>query len=77
MLWQIWTSTAFLKEYLSAAGEADFVPHERGELQVLLDTFVLEKAIYELGYELNNRPAWIGIPLRGIEHLLGVDSEPA
>jgi hypothetical protein len=29
---------------------------------------LLEKAIYELGYELNNRPAWVGIPLQGLPH---------
>ncbi|MGA2410008.1 MAG: putative maltokinase, partial [Candidatus Binataceae bacterium] len=76
-LWQAWTSAVFLKEYLAVAGQMPFVPQERGELCMLLETFVLEKAIYELGYELNNRPAWAGIPLRGIEHVLGVDSEPA
>jgi maltose alpha-D-glucosyltransferase/alpha-amylase len=32
---------------------------------------VLEKAVYELGYELNNRPDWVRIPLQGILHLLG------
>jgi predicted trehalose synthase len=43
---------------------------------------LLEKAIYELGYELNNRPAWLAIPLEGIEELLnkgrsGFDPKPA
>jgi maltose alpha-D-glucosyltransferase/alpha-amylase len=37
---------------------------------VLLDAFVLEKAVYELNYELNNRPDWVRIPLRGILQLL-------
>jgi maltose alpha-D-glucosyltransferase/alpha-amylase len=32
--------------------------------------YLLEKAIYELGYELNNRPSWVGIPLGGISQLL-------
>ena len=36
------------------------------ETQTLLDAFVLEKALYELLYELNNRPAWIHIPIAGI-----------
>ena len=74
-LWQRWTSASFLKEYLAVAGTAPFTPQDREELQVLLDAFVLEKAIYELGYELNNRPAWAGIPLRGIESVLGVESD--
>jgi maltose alpha-D-glucosyltransferase/alpha-amylase len=32
--------------------------------------YLIEKALYELGYELNNRPDWIRIPLRGLRHLL-------
>lgn len=72
-LWSTWTSWAFLKSYLECAGDAPFVPADRGELRVLLDAFVLEKAIYELGYELNNRPDWVAIPLRAIEWIVGVD----
>ena len=75
VLWQRWTSASFLKEYLEVVATASFAPQDRQELQVLLDAFVLEKAIYELGYELNNRPAWAGIPLRGIESVLGVESD--
>ena len=39
---------------------------------MLLDTFLLEKALYEVRYELNNRPDWVPIPLRGILSLMGV-----
>jgi maltose alpha-D-glucosyltransferase/alpha-amylase len=42
-------------------------------LQVLLDAFLLEKAVYEIGYELNNRPDWLSIPLRGALQLVGQD----
>jgi maltose alpha-D-glucosyltransferase / alpha-amylase len=73
VLWQRWASALFLKEYLQVAANAPFIPADRDELRVLLDAFILEKAIYELGYELNNRPGWVGIPLRGIEFVLGVD----
>jgi maltose alpha-D-glucosyltransferase/alpha-amylase len=38
------------------------------ENDLLIRTFLLEKAIYELGYELNGRPDWVIIPLRGIEY---------
>jgi maltose alpha-D-glucosyltransferase/alpha-amylase len=41
----------------------------------MLDALVLEKAIYELGYELNNRPDWVRIPLQGILDLLGTRAE--
>ena len=37
---------------------------------MLLQAFLLEKAVYELGYELNNRPDWVSIPIKGIEMIL-------
>jgi maltose alpha-D-glucosyltransferase/alpha-amylase len=70
-LWQEWTSWAFLKAYLETAGASPLVPKDRDELKVLLDAFLLDKAIYELGYELNNRPDWVTIPLHGIEQIMG------
>ena len=70
-LWQEWTSWAFLKAYLETAGESPIVPKDQEELKALLDAFVLDKAIYELGYELNNRPDWVTIPLHGIEQIVG------
>jgi maltose alpha-D-glucosyltransferase/alpha-amylase len=42
------------------------VPSEPTHLKRLLDTLLLEKAAYELSYELNNRPDWVDIPLRGL-----------
>ena len=69
-LWHEWTSWAYLKAYLETAGESPIVPKDRDELKALLESFVLDKAIYELGYELNNRPEWVSIPLHGIEQLV-------
>jgi maltose alpha-D-glucosyltransferase / alpha-amylase len=68
--WYCWVSVAFLKGYLGSAAEATFLPEGREELQLLLDAFLLEKGIYELGYELNHRPAWAAIPAHGILDLL-------
>ncbi|MGE3541374.1 MAG: putative maltokinase [Candidatus Tectimicrobiota bacterium] len=65
-LWYVWVSTAFLQAYLADAGAAGVLPPTRDERQVLLDAYLLEKAVYELHYELNNRPDWVGIPLQGI-----------
>jgi len=69
--WNLWVSAAFLKAYLEGASQASFLPRSREELSSLLSVYLLEKSIYELGYELNNRPDWVKLPLRGILELLG------
>jgi predicted trehalose synthase len=56
----------YLKGYLGATGQAAFLPRSRAELEVMLNLHLLEKAIYELSYELNNRPDWVGVPIEGI-----------
>jgi maltose alpha-D-glucosyltransferase/alpha-amylase len=68
--WYIWICTAFINIYLDQAAGAGFLPDSREEIQILLDALLLEKAIYELGYELNNRPGWVRIPICGIQQLL-------
>ena len=47
----------------------------RCEATALLDLFELEKALYELRYELDNRPDWVGVPLAGIAALAGIESD--
>jgi len=64
--WYFWVSVAFLRTYLDNVADSPILPREPDELRILLDTYLLEKAIYELGYEINNRPDWVRIPLRGI-----------
>ena len=49
---------------------AGLVPENIVELDTLLACFLMDKAVYELGYELNNRPEWVSIPIRGIRYLL-------
>jgi maltose alpha-D-glucosyltransferase/alpha-amylase len=68
--WQKWVSAAFLKTYFEVSGNSNFIPRDREELALLLDLYLLDKAVYELGYELNNRPSWVRIPLDGIAQLL-------
>jgi maltose alpha-D-glucosyltransferase/alpha-amylase len=68
--WHHWVSAAFLKTYLQVAGGAPSLPKTRDELAILLNAYQLEKAVYELGYELNNRPDWVRLPLQGILELL-------
>jgi trehalose synthase-fused probable maltokinase len=64
--WAKWVSDLYLMEYLKTARGAEFLPPSREEIMALLQLHVLEKAVYELGYELNNRPGWVAIPLEGI-----------
>jgi maltose alpha-D-glucosyltransferase/alpha-amylase len=68
--WYRWVSAVFLRTYLFTAGEAPFVPPEHRQLEVVLETELLNKAVYELRYEANMRPDWIRIPARGILDLL-------
>ncbi|HZQ48753.1 MAG TPA: maltose alpha-D-glucosyltransferase [Candidatus Dormibacteraeota bacterium] len=68
--WVDAVSVAFLRSYLSTAGESSFVPRTAHELELQLTTMLLEKALYELRYELNSRPDWVDIPLVGIRDLV-------
>jgi maltose alpha-D-glucosyltransferase/alpha-amylase len=70
--WNAWVASRFLASYFETSGSAPYLPQSREETQTVLELHVLEKAIYELGYELNNRPAWVGIPLQGISNLLSL-----
>ncbi len=56
----------FLQAYLRTSHEGDLLPNDRNELAVLLDFFEIDKALYEIGYELGHRPDWVRIPARGI-----------
>jgi maltose alpha-D-glucosyltransferase/alpha-amylase len=71
--WWTWVSAAFLKSYLAVVKEAPFLPNDPTDLQILIDIYLLEKAIYELGYELNSRPDWVKVPLQGILQLVGAN----
>ncbi len=68
--WHAWVASRFLKAYFDNAGISNRASEKRADTLDLLRMHLLEKAIYELGYELNNRPTWVGIPLEGITKLL-------
>jgi maltose alpha-D-glucosyltransferase/alpha-amylase len=69
--WYRWVSAAFLRAYLAESGNAAHLPQTPEEIGVLLDVHLLEKAFYEIAYEMNNRPDWVRIPMRGVLELLG------
>ena len=68
--WTMFNSGFFLRGYLDHIGAHNFIPEDKGDYNILMDTFLLEKAVYELNYELNHRPEWVLIPLRGIRSIL-------
>ena len=68
--WYHYMSGFFLKSYLETVSDASFVPKDTADLEILLQTFLLQKAVYELNYELNNRPDWVIVPLRGIQSIV-------
>lgn len=65
-LWERSVAGQFLRAYRETAAGTEFVPADRSDFRALLELFVVDKALYELLYELNTRPAWVRIPLMGI-----------
>ena len=70
--WERETRAAFLEGYSRARrgdDESDILPADEQHIRQLVALFETEKAFYELTYELNNRPAWVWIPMRGVAKL--------
>jgi maltose alpha-D-glucosyltransferase/alpha-amylase len=72
--WYAEAAATFLRGYFTVTATSGLFPPDARELEELLDAYLLEKAIYELEYEINNRPAWAEIPLRGLMDMLKVHS---
>ncbi len=70
-LWQHYMSNLFLRAYLDTVNGSKLIPADEQDTQTLLETYILEKAVYELAYELNNRPDWVRIPMQGILSIVG------
>ena len=68
--WSSWVSIAFLKGYLRRMDNSVILPKASDEFTAMLDAYLLEKALSEIRYELNHRPNWVHIPLRGLLGLL-------
>jgi maltose alpha-D-glucosyltransferase / alpha-amylase len=69
-LWERSAGAEFLRAYRGAAQGADFLPPKDADFRKLLNVFLLDKALYEVLYELNSRPTWVRIPLVGIMSLV-------
>jgi len=68
--WYREVSSAFLRAYLAESSKGTHLPSKPEHVDVLLRAYLIEKALYEIVYEMNNRPDWVRIPLRGILDLL-------
>jgi maltose alpha-D-glucosyltransferase / alpha-amylase len=73
-LWHSSVAGTFLREYLQTVAGSSFHPRTADEMHVLLAAFLLEKALYEVAYEADNRPDWLPIPTAGIVELLASDA---
>jgi maltose alpha-D-glucosyltransferase/alpha-amylase len=68
--WRRQSIEAFLSTYHETLGDSPVWPSDPAIAERMLDFFTLEKAIYEIGYEMANRPAWLHVPLQGVQRLL-------
>ncbi|CAN5403918.1 hypothetical protein BH23ACT7_BH23ACT7_09520 [soil metagenome] len=75
--WRDLARDRFLAGYLDVAGPAGLLPGDRETARAVLAAFELDKAVYELGYELANRPSWVPIPVGGILRVLDTVRAPA
>jgi maltose alpha-D-glucosyltransferase/alpha-amylase len=58
-----------LDSYFNTISATELIPKDQKSTEILLKAFLMEKAIYELCYEANNRPTWLMIPLNGVMKL--------
>jgi maltose alpha-D-glucosyltransferase/alpha-amylase len=68
--WYLCVRSFYIDTYLDTVAHTDLAPKQMEQLEILLKAYLLEKAVYELCYEVNNRPDWVLIPLNGILKLL-------
>jgi maltose alpha-D-glucosyltransferase/alpha-amylase len=69
--WIHYTTTLFMRSYLDTVKDSAFIPKQKDDLKIMLDTYLLEKAVYSLNYELKKRPQWAIVPVRIIKGLIG------
>jgi maltose alpha-D-glucosyltransferase/alpha-amylase len=70
-LWMTWTPAAFLSAYLETARTCPIVPRDHAEIDLLLDTLILELALDDVYFDIDRRPDWAMIALRTLQDMLG------
>ncbi len=66
-----WVCVSFTRTYLSGIAGQGYCPKTPAQARLLLDFYELEKVLYEVNYELNNRPQWLAVPLSGLARIAG------
>jgi maltose alpha-D-glucosyltransferase/alpha-amylase len=69
-LWAFQISQIFLKAYLDTVQESDFYPKNKADLRIMLDAYLLERAVFDLNYELTNRPDQVLAPVQIIKSII-------
>ncbi len=75
LFWYTWVSVSFLTSYLKIMAPTGLLPRDPAQMRNILDAKILDKAVYEIGYELNNRPEWVKVPINGMLRLLNAPEE--
>jgi maltose alpha-D-glucosyltransferase / alpha-amylase len=68
--WEVRTRRAFLDGYREGVGDAASYPGDEKHARALIELFTLGKALCKIRYELDNRPDWVGIPIKSVLDLL-------
>ncbi len=68
--WYLWVSATFMHSYYELMSDTPVLPARAEDVEVMLNGYLLQKALYEVKYEMNNRPDWLHVPVRGIMQLL-------
>jgi len=76
-VWSHWVGRAFVEAYREAVEPSGLLPRSVTDVRLLLECYQIEKALYEVAYELGARPAWTAIPLHGIQSLLQASADVA
>jgi maltose alpha-D-glucosyltransferase/alpha-amylase len=74
-LWTRHVTQRYMRAYLDTVAGAPFIPGRPADLALMLSFYELEKVVYEIGYEANNRPDWLAIPMAGLLRIAGLQAE--
>jgi len=75
-VFESWDAHRFVQAYVNAIDGAGILPSARDDVELLLDVAVIQKAAYEVRYEIGHRPDRVSVPLAALERIVGVQREP-